>query len=284
MGKFADRLAWLLGWDVLGVDPHKCHSTGEWAVRLSLPREAELEVQKIAQEQERQARQPQPQLSPNGGDRPQLPASEPAIADPTADTEDQMKAMIPIQSVPLSLVDLLEAMLEQQSGELLLSQVEAIVSKPRFQQVFPHLGQVDRAALIAAFRQLESQKQGTLSFPANGNSLFIHRKAPAIGHDSYTEAELKRSPNQAVVDLPAQVKEFLEYCARKANRYADAEGWFHFTKLRTNWAADRGFNAESFRAFLNQINQSGWGQWMDNDLMKWRPIYPEHGKCGSGGS
>ncbi|MBD2023814.1 hypothetical protein [Leptolyngbya sp. FACHB-711] len=277
MGKFADRLAWLMGWDILSVEPHKCHSTREWAARLSLPRAAELEVQRIAQEQERQARQLQPQLSPNESDRLQLPASEPAITDPTADTEDQMKAIGSAQPLPLSLVDLLEAMLEQQSGELLLSQVEAIVSKPRFRQVFPHLGQVDRAQLIAALRQLEAQKQGKLSFPANDSPLFLQHKAPAPCHDSCIAAQLKHSPNRAVADLPAQVKEFLEYCDRRANRYADAEGWFHFTKLRTNWAADRGFNAESFRAFLNQINQSGLGEWMQNDPMKWRPI---HINCG----
>ena len=168
MGKFADRLAWLLGWDVLGVDPHKCHSTQEWEVRLSLPRAAELEVQQIAQAQEQQTRQPQRQLSSDECDRPPQVASESAVAAPSADAASQVQTIAAISPLPLSLVDLLQGMLKQQDGELLLSQVEAIVSKPKFQRVFPQLGQVDRAALIAAFRQLEAQGTGKVDFLRSG--------------------------------------------------------------------------------------------------------------------
>ncbi|MEP0914166.1 hypothetical protein NDI45_24985 [Leptolyngbya sp. GB1-A1] len=245
MGKFADRLAWLMGWDILGVEPHKCHSTGEWAARLSLPSAAEFEVQRIAQEQERQARQPQ--LSPNGSDRPQLPVSGPTIADPTADTEDQLQAMIPIQCLPLSLVDLLEAMLEQQSGELLLSQVEAIVSKPRFQQVFPHLGQVDRAALIAAFRQLESQGVGKVSFLTAGQAVLKHNSIPVK-----TSSNGDRHP----LSKPAQI--ILSKVKNKnvQHEWLDAKwvkNYIFYTKELRQYSPDQ------IREFLHELAAAGKG-------------------------
>jgi hypothetical protein len=246
MGKFADRLAWLLGWDVLGVDPHKCHSTGEWAARLSLPRAAELEVQRIAQEQERQARQPQ--LSPNGGDRPQLPASEPMIADPTADAEDQTKAMIPIQPLPLSLVNLLEAMLEQQAGELLLSQVEAIVSKPRFQQMFPHLIQVDRAALIAAFRQLEAQGVGKVDFLTAGQAVLKYNSIPVKATLLTGDRTPLSKPAQIILDKVKSKNVQHEWLDAKW-----VKNYVFYTKELRQYSPDQ------IREFLHELAAAGEG-------------------------
>jgi hypothetical protein len=159
-----------------------------------------------------------------------------------------MKAMIPIQSVPLSLVDLLEAMLKQKAGELLLAQVEAIVSKPRFQQVFPHLIQVNRAALIAAFRQLEAQGVGKVDFLTAGQAVLKYNSIPVKA----TLLNGDRTP----LSKPAQIILHKVRSKNVQHEWLDAK-WvknyvFYTKELRQ-------YSPNEIREFLHELAAAGKG-------------------------
>lgn len=185
---------------------------------------------------------------PNESDRLQLPASEAAIAAPSANVALQSDTTAAIQPIPLSLTDLLQALLNQQDGELLLSQVEATVSKPRFQQAFPQLGQIDRAHLIAAFRQLEAAGAGEIDFLKTGQAVLKYKPASLPTTASTSEYPFLSKPAQCILEKVKSKNVEHEWLdARWVKNYV-----FYTKTLRQ-------FSPDQIRDFLRELAAAGAG-------------------------